>query len=346
MPAQKRFPTDYPGVSFIEGKAVTTGKPERIYVIRYRKDGRLIEEKAGRQFQDAMTPAKAARIRSERIEGKALSNQERREAVQAAKEAEVNRWTIARLWEEYKAGKSNFKGLTTDENRFKNFVQPAFGSKEPGEIIPLDVDRLRVKLLKTHSAGTVKNVLELLRRVINFGVKRRLCPPTGFVIEMPKGMSMKTEDLDPEELAALLEAIEKDDHPHAGPMMKLALFNGMRKSEMLKLKWQDIDFNRGFINLPDAKSGQDEKIPLSVPAKGILEGLAHDGEYVFPGRSGARRVYIQRYVNRIRDRAGLPKGFRALHGLRHVYASMLASSGQVDMYTLQKLLTHKSPQMT
>ena len=42
---------------------------------------------------------------------------------------------------------------------------------------------------------------------------------------------------------------------------------------------------------------------------------------------------------------GLPKTFRPLHGLRHVYASLLASSGEVDMYTLQKLLTHKSPQM-
>lgn len=42
----------------------------------------------------------------------------------------------------------------------------------------------------------------------------------------------------------------------------------------------------------------------------------------------------------------MPKDFRALHGLRHVYASMLASSGQVDLYTLQKLLTHKSAAMT
>ena len=42
----------------------------------------------------------------------------------------------------------------------------------------------------------------------------------------------------------------------------------------------------------------------------------------------------------------MPDGFRPIHGLRHVYASMLASSGQVDMYTLQKLLTHKSPVMT
>ncbi len=35
-----------------------------------------------------------------------------------------------------------------------------------------------------------------------------------------------------------------------------------------------------------------------------------------------------------------------MHGLRHVYASMLASSGKVDMYVLQKLMTHKSPKMT
>jgi integrase len=55
---------------------------------------------------------------------------------------------------------------------------------------------------------------------------------------------------------------------------------------------------------------------------------------------------LRRRLNRIRDAAGIPKNFRALHGLRHVYASMLASSGQVDMYTLQKLMTHKSPLMT
>ena len=51
-------------------------------------------------------------------------------------------------------------------------------------------------------------------------------------------------------------------------------------------------------------------------------------------------------MNRIKKAAGLPAKFRPLHGLRHAYASMLASSGHVDLYTLQKLLTHKSPQMT
>lgn len=68
--------------------------------------------------------------------------------------------------------------------------------------------------------------------------------------------------------------------------------------------------------------------------------------YVFPGCGGAQRSDIRKRVARIRDRAGLPKDFKPLHGLRHVYASMPASSGQVDMYTLQKLLTHKSSSIT
>jgi integrase len=57
-------------------------------------------------------------------------------------------------------------------------------------------------------------------------------------------------------------------------------------------------------------------------------------------------VDINKQVNQIKAAAGLPRDFRALHGLRHFYASMLASSGQVDLYTLQKLLTHKTPGMT
>ena len=69
-------------------------------------------------------------------------------------------------------------------------------------------------------------------------------------------------------------------------------------------------------------------------------------QYIFPGRGGRQRTDINKAVNQIKEKAKLPKDFRPLHGLRHVYASMLASSGKVDLYTLQKLLTHKSPVMT
>jgi integrase len=115
---------------------------------------------------------------------------------------------------------------------------------------------------------------------------------------------------------------------------------------MFRLKWDDVKFEQEFIFLRDTKGGRTEKIPLNQAAAELLNSIPRtDKNYVFPGRDGQRRD-ITKQVNRIKAKAGLPKDFRPLHGLRHVYASMLASSGQVDMYTLQKLLTHKSPQMT
>jgi integrase len=347
MPAQERYRTKYPGVYYIKGKAIGSNKQERIYYIMYRKDGKQIHEKAGRQFQDDMTPARAAQIRTNRIQGD-LSNKERREAVRKQKEAEANIWTIDRLWAAYKKNKPNLKGIVTDENRFKNYLKPHFGDKEPKDIIPLDVDRLRLKLLKNKAPGTVKNVLELLRRITNFAVKKNLCEGLGFTIEMPQVTSMKTEDLTPKQLGSLLKAIDKAINIQAANMMKLALFTGMRRGEMFKLKWYDVDFDKGFINLKDPKGGPNQKIPLNDSARELLRShpKTKSSPFVFPGRGGLQRTDIKHQVNRIKKEAGLPEDFRALHGLRHVYASMLASSGNVDMYTLQKLLTHKSPLMT
>src|SRR4030043_52062 len=110
MPILKRKKTNYPGVFFIEGTSPATGRPEKIFYIRYRKAGKMIEEKAGRQFQDDMTPARAARIRAERIEGKRLSRKEARERKKAREEAEKNLWTFNRLWQEYKERKPGLKG--------------------------------------------------------------------------------------------------------------------------------------------------------------------------------------------------------------------------------------------
>jgi integrase len=272
---------------------------------------------------------------------------ERREAERAKKKAERNRWTISRLWKEYKENKPNLKGIVTDQNRFENYIKPKFGDREPAEIITLDVDRLRIKLLKSKAPGTVKNVLELLRRIINYGVKKKLCPGIDFTIEMPQVDNEKTEDLTPDQLSKLLKAIDKDTNIQAANMMRMALFTGLRRGEMFKLRWRHVDFNRGFINIKDPKGGPDQKIPLNDAARELLESHPRTrSQFVFPGRNGKKRTDIKHQVNRIKEDAGLPADFRALHGLRHVYASMLASSGEVGMYTLQKLLTHKDPKMT
>ena len=56
MPIQKRHSTNYTGVHFIEGTSLDGKRSEKVYLIRYRKEGKAVEEKAGRQFKDNMTP--------------------------------------------------------------------------------------------------------------------------------------------------------------------------------------------------------------------------------------------------------------------------------------------------
>ena len=194
----------------------------------------------------------------------------------------------------------------------------------------------------------VKHVLKMLRVLCNFGARNNLCPALPFTITMPTVNNTKTEDLTPGQLKRLLDAIDKDPHPQAGPMMLMALYTGMRAGEMFALRWSDVDFERGFIHIRDPKGGQDQTIPLNDAAKALLKGhLRRKGSpFVFPGRAGRQRTRIDKAANAIKKAAKLPADFRPLHGLRHVYASMLASSGEVDMYVLQRLLTHKSPQMT
>jgi len=342
----KRIKTNYPGVFFREAKRIGGKGDERVYYIIFKKQGKGFEEKVGRQYADDMTPAKAMSIRAQRIEGKRLSRKEIREKENARKKAEADKWTINKLWGEYKHNTPGLKGLSTDQSRFEKYISPPLGEKQPKDLLPLDADRLRINLLKVKAPGTVKNTLELLRRIINFGVKKNLCQGINFRIEMPMVNNLKTEDLTSGQLTRLLNAIENDDHPQAGGMMKMVLFSGMRRGELFKLKWEDINYQRGFITIKDPKGGPDQKIPLNDATKELLEAHPKTSEYVFPGRDGKQRVDIKKPVNRIKKAAGLPKHFRPLHGLRHAYASMLASSGQVDMYVLQKLLTHKSPQMT
>jgi integrase len=339
MAAMKRFKTNYPGVFYREANRIGSKGMERVYYIVFKKAGKVHEEKVGRQYADAMTPARAARIRGERIEGRRLSRKEKRER-------EANRWTIDRLWTEYKSQRI-LKGIAQDESRYKNYIESNLGNKEPANITPLDIDRLRLKGLKGKSPQTIKLTLRLLVRIINFGLKRGLCPPLSFTVETPKVHNEKTEDLDPDQLRKLLEAIDTDHDIQAANLMRMALYTGMRRGELFKLKWDDIDFGRGFIHIKDPKGGPNQVIPLNDATRNVLELHPKTGSpYVFPGRSGRQRTEIRKPVNRIKKRAGLPKDFRPLHGLRHVYASMLASSGKVDMYTLQKLLTHKDPKMT
>lgn len=353
----KRIATAKPGVFYRELEGDKPSKPIRMYYIRYRRGGRagsLIEEPVGKSTE-GMTATIAANIRAERMQGKALSNKEDRRQKEQEKLKAQGRWTIARLWDEYKANKPGFKGIVTDENRFKNYL-PSFAKLTPEEITTQMVDSLRLRLLNSgKKAGTTKNVLELLRRIINFGVKKGLCSwqdPSRLHFEMPKLNNTKTEMLTKEERARFIEAAKAAPNRKAGQLMLMAYYTGMRRNELFGLKWAHIDLEHGFINIvgeqqEGAKSNRDERIPLSAPVRELLAEVGDNGsEYVFPGKDGrSRMIDMNKQVNAIKAAAGLPKDFRPLHGLRHTFASVAVSNG-VPLSHVQKLLTHKDPTLT
>ena len=256
MPKYQRMQTNYPGVYFIQGKALD-GRPEKIFYISYYRNSKRVEEKAGRQFRDSMTAARANQIRTRRLEGDLPSNQERREA------AQQQRWTLDRLWEEYSEPLARkTKSFITDRGRYQNFIQTALGQKEPRELSPLDVHRLQRIVAKTHAPQTVKHVLLLLQRLVNFGFKRGLCQGINFKIDKPRVDNKKTEFLTPEQIKALTAALDAFAwDPQAANFMRLALYTGMRRGEIFKLQWRDVDFHRGFITLREPKGGQDANHP-------------------------------------------------------------------------------------
>jgi integrase len=356
----KRHPTRYPGVFFREVVRIGGAGSEKMFYIRFKKDGRLYEEKVGRQYGDQMSAAKAARIRADRIEGRRLSRKELREA----ERVKDKRWTIDRLARAYFESTDNNpakskKTLAADVSRYERFIRAGFSTKEPHEVLPLDTERLRRDLQRTKanlkgkhieprplSPATIRAILVLFKRIINYGSKNGLSAALRFHVSIPKVSGVTIEDLNDEQTRRLLKAIEADTNIQVRGIMLLALYTGMRRGELFKLKWSHVDFDRRFIRIIGPKGGTDQTIPLNQAARKVLESHPRISEFVFPGEKGKQRASVQRASRRIRKAAGLSPTFRPLHGLRHAFASRLASSGQVDMYTLQKLLTHKSPVMT
>jgi hypothetical protein len=179
----KRIKTSYPGVFYREAKRVGGKGTEKVFYVVFKKNGKVHEEKAGRQYADDMTAARASGIRADLIEGKRLTRKAKRAKEQAKRDAESKKWTIDRLFEEYLKGRPDNKGLSIDKGRYNNYLKPAFGKKEPKDILPLDVDRLRIKLLKKRSPQTVKHILNLLTWIVNFGVKKNLCGGLSFHVQ-------------------------------------------------------------------------------------------------------------------------------------------------------------------
>jgi hypothetical protein len=98
--------------------------------------------------------------------------------------------------------------------------------------------------------------------------------------------NMKTEILNEKQLASLLKVLNEETDQDAADILRLALFTGARRGEILKLRWDDIDLARGVWILRDRKDGRDTGFPISTVAREVLSNrlaMRGDSPFVFPG---------------------------------------------------------------
>lgn len=136
---QQRIPAPgYKGIFFVDSVSPATGKPDQVIYIRYKRDGKLIEEKAGRTSEKAPKPNHtkfwsahlASLVRADRMRGREMTNAERRESEQAAKEAEAGRWTIKKIWAEYDDAHKE-RACAKPDRSYANYFLPELGEKTP-----------------------------------------------------------------------------------------------------------------------------------------------------------------------------------------------------------------------
>jgi len=341
MPRQIRVSTEYSGVYFVK-----LANQDQSFFIRYKRNGKSVEEKAGRSNQ-GWNAEKAYQLRTERMSGTSAAGYELQSNSDLLSQQD---WTFSKIFSEYLRLRNKLKGRANDIYRFKNYLEKEFANITPSCVTQDDIERFKYNLQNRElKPATIRHVLELLRRLANFAAKNNLCSGLSFKIQMPKVENYKTEELTNAQLQKLMQVLEEESDIQVSNLVRLALYTGMRRGELFNLNWGDIDFYNKTITVKSDNKGDQPTIPLNEMAEKVLVEHAHTekgSKFVFPGRGGKKRTECKRPLLRIREKAGLPDDFRILQGLRHVYASMLVSSGKVDLETLQSLLTQKSPLMT
>lgn len=127
--------------------------------------------------------------------------------------------------------------------------------------------------------------------------------------------------------------------PHLRALIAFAVDTGGRRSELLKLDWQNVDLNRGFVTFRKTKNGEDRSVRLTDRAKHVLTKLGpKEKGPVFTYRGQAIKC-VKTAFGKARERAGI-EDFR-FHDLRHTFASRLVQQG-VSLYEVMHLTGHKS----
>ncbi|MFC1592572.1 tyrosine-type recombinase/integrase [Candidatus Omnitrophota bacterium] len=243
---------------------------------------------------------------------------------------------------EYLEIHSKLKKSYYTDVKIVGLLKKFFGGKYLYEVTSLDIEKFKSKRASEVSPATVNRALAVLKSMFNRAIvwgkaKHNPCK----AVKMFKENNQRLRFLEREEIDKLLA----NCYEHLKPIVIVALHTGMRKSEILGLKWKDIDIKRNIIHLLDTKNGEKREVPMNeIVQKTIIGVLKHpDTQYIFCNKYGKPYGDIKRsFLTAIKKSDIVNFHF---HDLRHTFASQLVMSG-VDLNTVRELLGHKSLEMT
>ncbi len=193
------------------------------------------------------------------------------------------------------------------------------------------------------SASTVNIDLRAIRAALNVAMRWK------YLTEMPAFRLLRTEHRIPAyfDMAGFQKLLGLVEEGWLRDLMVFSVATGLRRGEVLSLKWEDVDLPKRLVTIRHTKSKQDRVIPLNDIALALLKGKV--------GRSNCRLIFHRRgypigksYLTHIFKRyvRDVHLDIRLhWHSLRHTHASWLVASG-ASLYAVQKLLGHSSPTVT
>lgn len=249
-----------------------------------------------------------------------------------------------------------------DERIIRTFVGPEFGKRKVSEVTRSDIDRFHKSLAETPYRAN--RVLAMLSKAFNlaevWGWRVDGSNPCRHVKKFKE--ERRERFLSAQELARLGDVLNEAETGKlayrkngrssaffvpvsAVAAIRLLIFTGARRGEILTLQWEFVNFSAARLELPDSKTGA-KFVYLPAPALKLLSDLHReaDNPYVIVGaKPGTHLVNLKDPWAAIREAAGLND--LRIHDLRHSFAS-IAAGGGMSLPVIGALLGHKETATT
>lgn len=306
------------------------------------------------------TPETARKRAHELLHGVVSTGVDPLAAKTATRTAPTMRELAERFMTEHVTAKRKATTQRTYRGYLDNHVLPTLGPLAVADVTRADLARLHHRLRQTpaHANRVVMMCSKLFNLAERWGLRPDGTNPCRHIEKYRE--QARERYLSAEEFRRLGEALATAEtesvlvpdeteprrlSPFALAAIKLLVFTGARRTEMLTLKWEHVDLERGVLWLPDSKTGR-KPVFLNAPARAVLEALprVEKNPYVIVGGRNERHlVNVAETWYAVRSLAGL-KDVR-LHDLRHSLASVGAAAG-LSLPVIGGLLGHTQAQTT